>query len=63
MGIAKTDDEMNAHLAKADQSALGSGWAAGDIMYADLDGDDKVGPGESTVDKPGDRRIIGATNA
>lgn len=59
VGIAKTDDEMNAHLAKADQSALGSGWAAGDIMYADLDGDDKVGPGESTVDKPGDRRIIG----
>jgi len=24
---------MNAHLAKADQSAIGSNWGAGDIMY------------------------------
>ena len=32
---------MDAHLAKVDQSALGSGWGAGDIMYADLDGDGK----------------------
>ena len=50
---------MDAHLAKVDQSALGSGWTAGDIMYADLDGDGKVNTGENTAGKPGDRRIIG----
>lgn len=59
VGIAKTEEEMNNHLAAADQSALGSNWAAGDIMYADLDGDKKVNNGENTVDKPGDLRIIG----
>lgn len=59
VGIAKTDEEMAEHLKKADQSALGNNWAAGDIMYADLDGDGKVNGGEGTADKPGDRRIIG----
>lgn len=59
VGIAKTDEEMADHLKKADQSALGSNWAAGDIMYADLDGDGKVNGGEGTADKPGDKRIIG----
>lgn len=59
VGIAKTDEEMAEHLKKADQSAIGSNWAAGDIMYADLDGDGKVNGGEGTADKPGDRRIIG----
>ena len=61
IGIAKTQEEMDQHLAKVDQSALGSNWGAGDIMYADLDGDGKVNTGENTVDKPGDRRIIGNT--
>ena len=59
IGIAKTQEEMDQHLAKVDQSALGSNWGAGDIMYADLDGDGKVNTGENTADKPGDRRIIG----
>lgn len=59
VGIAKTDEEMNAHLAKADQSQLGANWTAGDIMYRDLDGDNVISIGENTVDKPGDRRIIG----
>lgn len=59
VGIAKSDEEMNAHLQKVDQSYLGSSWAAGDIMYADLDGDGKIGIGENTVDKPGDRKVIG----
>ncbi|MFC2760249.1 SusC/RagA family TonB-linked outer membrane protein [Hallella multisaccharivorax] len=59
VGIAKTDEEMAEHLKKADQSAIGSNWAAGDIMYADLDGDGKVNGGEGTADKSGDRRIIG----
>ncbi len=39
---------MDAHLAKVDQSSLGSNWGAGDIMYADLEWcqferDNKVG--------------------
>lgn len=62
LGIAKTDEEMNAHLAKVDQSALGSNWGAGDIMYADLDGDGKVNRGENRADKSGDYRIIGNSN-
>ena len=32
VGIAKTQEEMDAHLAKANQSAIGSNWSAGDIM-------------------------------
>ena len=37
--IAKTDQEMKDHLAgmpNGAQDVLGSGWGAGDIMYADL---------------------------
>ena len=59
IGIAQSQDEMDKHLAKVDQSALGSGWTAGDIMYKDLDGDGKINGGEGTADKSGDRRIIG----
>ena len=42
IGIAKTDQEMKDHLAgmpNGAQDVLGSGWGAGDIMYADLNGD------------------------
>lgn len=59
IGIAQSDEEMQAHLAKVDQSALGSNWGAGDIMYADLDGDGKISTGENKIGATGDRRIIG----
>lgn len=59
IGIAKTQEEMDEHLAKVDQSQLGSKWGAGDIMYKDLDGDGIITTGSNTVAKPGDRRIIG----
>lgn len=59
LGIAKTQEEMDAHLAVADQSALGSKWGAGDIMYADLNDDGKVDRGENLKDKRGDLEIIG----
>lgn len=59
IGIAQTDEEMQAHLAKVDQSSLGSNWTAGDIMYADLDGDGRISTGSYTADDPGDLRIIG----
>lgn len=58
-GIAKSDDEMNNHLAVADQSALGSKWGGGDIMYADLNGDHKVDGGSYTLDDHGDLKRIG----
>ena len=35
------------------------GLKAGDLKYLDLDGDNIIGPGADTVDKPGDRKIIG----
>ena len=59
IGIAKSDEEMNAHLATADQSSLGSNWAAGDIMYRDLNGDGKISRGAQTLDDHGDLKVIG----
>lgn len=62
VGLAKTDDEMDAHLAtmaNGGQDALGSTWAAGDIMYADTNGDGKVSAGSGTLSDPGDRKVIG----
>jgi len=55
-GIFQTQDEVDGH---ADQTRLGANWRAGDIKYADLNGDGQVGPGSGTLDDPGDRRIIG----
>lgn len=62
VGIAKTDQEMQDHLASLDkggQSALGSNWGAGDIMYKDVNGDGKIDGGKNTVGDSGDRKIIG----
>ncbi|WP_072541751.1 SusC/RagA family TonB-linked outer membrane protein [Bacteroides mediterraneensis] len=59
VGIAKTQEEMDAHLAKVDQSAIDAGtWLAGDVMYADLNGDGKVTNG-NTMDDLGDKRLLG----
>ncbi len=58
VGIAQTQEEMDRHLEKNNPS-WGSGWTAGDIMYADLDGDGEVNDGEYTLEKHGDLRIIG----
>lgn len=59
IGIAKTEEEMKAHLAHVDQSAIGNLWGAGDIMYADLDGDGKISKGASTLYDHGDLKVIG----
>lgn len=59
IGIANSDEEMAAHLKVADQSSLGSNWAAGDIMYADLNGDGKVNSGAYTLEDHGDLSVIG----
>lgn len=62
IGIAKTKDEMDAHivsLPKGGQNALGSQWAAGDIMYKDLNGDGKISAGSRTLDDHGDLKVLG----
>ncbi|WP_413999054.1 SusC/RagA family TonB-linked outer membrane protein [Flavobacterium sp. W1B] len=45
-------------LANVQQFGL-SNWSAGDIKYVDLNGDGKIDWGNSTVDNPGDRKVIG----
>ena len=59
IGIANSQEEMDNHLAKVDQSICGSGWGAGDIMYADLDGDGKLTKGSYKEGDTGDWQIIG----
>ena len=50
---------MDAHLAKVDQSSMGSNWGAGDIMYADLDGDGVISAKDNTADNHGDKVLLG----
>ena len=59
IGIAKTQEEMDAHLAKVDQSGAGGNWGAGDIMYADLNGDNKISKGSDTLGEHGDKILLG----
>ena len=60
VGIAKTQEEMDAHLAAVGgQSAIGSRWSAGDIMYADLDGKPGITEGARTLEDHGDLKVIG----
>jgi TonB-linked SusC/RagA family outer membrane protein len=61
VGIAKSQAEMDAHLAKSSngQTAFGSQWSAGDIMYADYNGDGKIDWGSWTESNSGDAHLIG----
>lgn len=78
IGIAKTQEEMDAHLDRLDeaykakngqypaerrkgQNRLGSNykWGAGDIMYADINGDGIISNGGNSVDNHGDLTVIG----
>jgi len=59
IGIAKTQAEMDAHLANVSQTIIGSNWGAGDIMYADLNGDGKIDGGNNLLSNSGDKTIIG----
>lgn len=79
IGLARTDEEMKAHLAAMDeayklahkgeapatpnsgQSLLGNGWTAGDVMFADIDGDGVISQGEYRDGKSGDYTVIGNT--
>ncbi|HET8736804.1 MAG TPA: SusC/RagA family TonB-linked outer membrane protein, partial [Pricia sp.] len=58
VGIFQSDEEVaNA----PSQTDIGSNWMAGDIQYADLDGNGKIDRGSSTLSDPGDYTIIGNT--
>ena len=59
VGLARTKEEMDGHLSKINQNALGSRWGAGDIMYADLNGDGVINGGAGVLTNTGDRTIIG----
>lgn len=53
---------MNDYLASlpnGGQNSLGSDWAAGDVMYKDLNGDGKIDEGANTIDDHGDLKLIG----
>jgi TonB-linked SusC/RagA family outer membrane protein len=52
--IIQSDDEV-----MPDQYDIYSRWGAGDIKYKDLDGDDKITKGNSTLDDHGDLSVIG----
>ena len=58
VGIAQSDAEIQEHL-KTNKPVWGTKWAAGDIMYADLNGDGVVNNGKNTVDDHGDLTVIG----
>lgn len=66
-GLFKTDAEAQAYAQQVDLSyitkRLTGGWLAGDLKYVDLDGDGRLSLGSDTVDKPGDRKILGNANA
>lgn len=59
IGIAKTKEEMDTHLQKVGGQPFGSEWGAGDIMYADLDGNPGITEGAGTIEDHGDLKVIG----
>ena len=61
LGIAKSQEEMDAHLATSSngQSLFGSQWSAGDIMYDDYNGDGKIDWGSNAEGDSGDKHLIG----
>lgn len=59
VGIARTQEEMDAHLQKVGGQPFGSEWGAGDIMYADLDGNPGITEGAGTIEDHGDLKVIG----
>lgn len=64
IGIAKTKEEMDRHLASlpnGGQATMGKDWAAGDIMYRDLNGDGKIDWGKTMHEDLGDMKVIGNT--
>lgn len=59
VGIAQTQEEMDNHLSHANQNSIGSNWGAGDIMYANKNGDKTIDSGANTLDDHGDKVLLG----
>ncbi|MDW5288131.1 TonB-dependent receptor [Formosa sp. PL04] len=56
-GIFQTNEEV---ANSPSQTQINSGvWQAGDMKYADLNGDGVIDRGDQTLDNPGDMKIIG----
>ncbi len=62
-GLFATDAEAKDYTSRVDQSYcnanLNGGWKAGDLKYADLDGDGVIGIGSNTLDEHGDKIYLG----
>ena len=63
-GLFATDEEAKQYTSEVlDCSYINGrmtgGFLAGDLRFVDLDGDKVLGVGSNTVDKPGDRKILG----
>ncbi len=67
-GLFASDEEAAAYQAKINDKAVNgrvysskkdNKLMAGDVKFADLDGDNIISEGSGTVDDPGDKRIIG----
>ena len=62
-GLFASDAEAKEYTSRIDQSYcnanLNGGWKAGDLCYADLDGDNVIGVGKNTLAEPGDRIYLG----
>lgn len=57
IGFFKSAEEVAA--APSQSRINGNPWTAGDIRYADLNGDGKIDAGTNTLSNPGDRKVIG----
>jgi TonB-linked SusC/RagA family outer membrane protein len=57
-GIIQTDEQL-ANIADQKKFINSNPWKKGDIEYKDLNGDKVISPGKSTLDDPGDRKVIG----
>lgn len=62
--LFQTDEDAADYSSQVDLSYVntevpGNVWKAGDLKYIDLDGDGIINIGANSVDKPGDRKIIG----
>lgn len=70
-GLFASDAEAKEYTSRINCDYVGScqssnygdeaAWRGGDLRFIDLDGDNKIGIGDNTVDNPGDRKIIGNT--
>lgn len=58
VGFFKDADDIAGH---ALQTSISNNWKAGDIKYRDLDESGSINTGANTIEKPGDRRVIGNT--